>query len=194
MPGYHKKQNFSCYCFSTLNQVRLSLVNKMLPYFTAILNEPFPNQVTFWANIHSEVWCSLLLLMTGQPWMRWNFINGGMWPKNLSFLSDRLNIITLKKFVYQYNWKLTKRHLKTVFQLTSCLWRSFLDGFKNAFGSEHSGLHGGVGALDVGHVHESGSTAGQAAARKCQLWNALVASFIQGSCSVAARNSRYWKP
>ena len=166
----------------------------MLPYFTAILNEPFPNQVTFWANIHSEVWCSLLLLMTGQPWMRWNFINGGMWPKNLSFLSDRLNIINIKKVCLSLQLKADKTQLKTVLQLTSCLWRSILDGFKNAFGCKHSRLHCCMRALDVGHVHETGSTAGQAAARKCQLWNALVASFIQSSCSVTARNSMYWKP
>ena len=59
-----------------------------------------------------------------------------------------------------------------------------LYGLEDALGGEHAALHGGVRPLDLGHVHEAGAAAGEAAAGKRQLRDALVSALVQRAGTV----------
>ena len=59
-----------------------------------------------------------------------------------------------------------------------------LYGLEYALGGEHAALHGGVRPLDLGHVHEAGAAAGEAAAWERQLGYALEPALVQRAGAV----------
>ena len=68
--------------------------------------------------------------------------------------------------------------------LTERLRISLLDGVVHALGGDHGALHGVVRALDLGHVHEAGAAADQAAAGERQPRQALQAALVQRARTV----------
>ena len=63
-----------------------------------------------------------------------------------------------------------------------------MNGLNDSLGGQHAALLGGVGALDLGHVHEPGAAAGEEAARERQLRDALEAALVQGAGAVSAKD------
>ena len=59
-----------------------------------------------------------------------------------------------------------------------------LYGLEYALCGEHAALHGGVRPLDLGHVHEAGAAAGEAAAGERQLRDALEPALVQRAGAV----------
>ena len=73
--------------------------------------------------------------------------------------------------------------------LRTCRFRvALLDGLEDALGCEHAALHRRVRPLDLGHVHEPGAAAGEAAAGERQLGDALEAALVQGAGAVSAKD------
>ena len=58
---------------------------------------------------------------------------------------------------------------------------SLLNVLEDGFRGEHATLHSVVRALDLGDVHETGSTANEATTGKRQLRNTLKATLVQGA-------------
>ena len=69
-----------------------------------------------------------------------------------------------------------------------------MNGLYDGLGGQHAALLGGVGPLDLGHVHEPGAAANQAASRKCEFGNTLEAAFVQGPGSIcnSVATFKYW--
>merc|ERR1719150_1524421 len=60
-----------------------------------------------------------------------------------------------------------------------------LDGVPHHLRRHHPTLHGSVGSLDLGHVHETRTAANKAATREGELRDCLETALVQGSSSVA---------
>ena len=58
---------------------------------------------------------------------------------------------------------------------------AILQGFEYCFSAQHAGLHGGVGALDLGEVQGAGVTAQQQAAREAHFRQGVITTF--GNCT-----------
>jgi len=59
-----------------------------------------------------------------------------------------------------------------------------MDCIPGCFGSQHTALHGVVGALDFGKVYEASGATYQGPTWEVQFWHRLQPSFIQHASTV----------